>query len=141
MSNEVEEIQAPETGATDESMWTVADLVNAATTPGVIAALAVAGVVGGRYARGVYVLPPVAQLAAVAATSAGSAALAHFMLPHLMCPRSDSAPVAEGALSTVYAWGAVYATMGSESAWMFAPLQFVAHVGGTVAAKKLSERN
>ena len=103
--------------------------------PATIGAYAVAGLYIGRALRSSSDPLQTNKVLMVAATSVASAAIAARALPFVFEKHADSAPLVEAAMSTAITWAALNVELGSESATMFAPIQFVAHFTGDIAAE------
>ena len=103
--------------------------------PATIGAYAVAGLYVVRALKKSTEPLPTNAVLMVAATSVAAAAISARALPLVYEEKADSAPLVEAAMSTAFTGAALNAVLGSESALMFAPIQFIAHFTGDIAAE------
>jgi hypothetical protein len=98
------------------------------TTPALVGLYAAGGLYVARYLKGSSQEIGWAALGTAAAVGAGSSIVGSQISSGLVCPHSPGAPICESASSAAVAWGVVWAMNDMDSANMFVPVQFGAHM-------------
>ncbi len=104
------------------------------TTPAIVGLYAMAGVFIVRALKGATTPVAFPVLAVIAGTAAASSAVASRVLPAVVCPKSDIAPLAQAAISTGLSWVALNVLADMETATTMVPVNLASDVLGTYAA-------
>ena len=110
------------------------------TTPAIIALYAVGGVYVLRFFKGSTSQVPIPVIATIAGTVAASSAIAARVLPSVMCPKADIAPVAQAAISTGLSWVALNVVADMETANSMVPVSMGADLLGNYAAHMVIQK-
>lgn len=111
------------------------------TTPAIIALYAVGGVYVLRFLKGSSSQVPLPVIATIAGTAAASSAIAARVLPSVMCPKADIAPVAQAAISTGLSWIALNVIADMETANSMVPVSMSADLLGNYAAHMVTQKS
>ena len=104
------------------------------TTPVIVGVYAMAGVFIVRALKGATTPVAFPVLAVVAGTAAASSAVASRVLPAVVCPKSDIAPLAQAAISSGLSWVALNVLADMDTATTMVPVTLASDVLGNYAA-------
>jgi hypothetical protein len=104
------------------------------TTPAIVGVYAMAGVFIVRALKGATTPVAFPVLAVVAGTAAASSAVASRVLPAVVCPKSDIAPLAQAAIATGLSWVALNVLADMDTATTMVPVTLTSDVLGNYAA-------